>query len=325
MPSQSGETSDSGEIVTLEPRPDSLTSQRRKLTIWVKRLTHNKYIIMFTLPIFGLIIMWCHYVEPNRIILRNEVIYASEFCKGIVVKKRIRILHLSDFHLGTKASILRLQESIERGLKQNPDLVFITGDISIPSNPDLQEVVMSYLSYMAHAIPTFACLGNHDYYKESRVPIKDVIDMYKHCGVWLMKDEARGFIINGNSIYISGLTDFVYGAYRPDSCMKRLGYYDERPVKPLTFVLSHNADSMYSLKIYNWDVMFSGHTHAGQFRVPFTHYCPAAPVKHKQYADRGLYRLENNRFLNVSAGIGNYLELRLNCYPEITIVDILPD
>ncbi len=316
---------ESYEVITVTPRTPSLTSQRRKLTIWVKRLTHNKYIIMLTLPIFGLIIMWCHYVEPNRIILRKEAIYVSELNQGIVLKKPIRILHLSDFHLGTKASVLRLQEVVEKGLKLNPDLVFITGDTSFPVDPSLQEVTSSYLSYMSANIPTFACLGNHDYYKRSNVPHADIIELYKRCGVWLMQDEARGFIVNGNSIRIAGVTDYKLGAFRPDKCLKPNNFYDNQKLRPLTLLLSHNADSMFSMKIYNWDIMFSGHTHGGQFRVPFTHFCPAAPVRHRQFADRGLYLLENNRFLNVSAGIGNYLELRLNCYPEITVIDILPD
>jgi predicted MPP superfamily phosphohydrolase len=87
-----------------------------------------------------------------------------------------------------------------------------------------------------------------------------------------------------------------------------------------TILLSHNPDSKSVVADYAWDVMLCGHTHGGQFRVPFTNIRPFLPVIDKTMAE-GLH-IWRGRPINITRGVGNLHGFRFNCPPEVSVLDI---
>jgi predicted MPP superfamily phosphohydrolase len=87
-------------------------------------------------------------------------------------------------------------------------------------------------------------------------------------------------------------------------------------------VLSHNPDTKDRLAARPWDLMLSGHTHGGQVVIPFLG-SPWAPVQDKRYL-HGLAPWEG-RQIHVTSGVGNAHGVRLNCPPELALLELTGD
>lgn len=305
---------------------------RRRLLRLVRLALLNRFTLMVALPGLGLLIIWMRFVEANRLTVRLEEVPVSSL-ECARPSRRVRVLHLSDLHLTSEQSLLRLQDAIEKGLRQRPDLAVITGDTCLPQDERLVAVAETYFAYLRSVVPTFACLGNHDVavddirnppgrFAKTR-PSERLLAVYGASGVRLLRNESSELIVNGVPVTVAGLEDLWTGHPRPEGCLRARG---ESGVRRLTLLLSHNPDSLEQcgLQAFGWDVMFSGHTHGGQFRFPLTRWCPFAPVENGAHAAKGLYDVGRGQWLSVTSGVGNYLEMRLNCLPEATVVDIVP-
>jgi predicted MPP superfamily phosphohydrolase len=91
-----------------------------------------------------------------------------------------------------------------------------------------------------------------------------------------------------------------------------------------TLVLSHTPDNVYELAERGATVVFAGHTHGGQFRLPVLG-ALVVPSRYGRRFDRGHFAVEGTH-LFVSAGVGSEAPaLRLWCPPELVVVDLVGD
>ena len=65
--------------------------------------------------------------------------------------------------------------------------------------------------------------------------------------------------------------------------------------------------------------MLCGHTHGGQIRLPLP--APFAPIRDKRDV-HGLHHWEN-RWMNITRGVGNLHGVRFNCRPELSVLELL--
>jgi len=114
---------------------------------------------------------------------------------------------------------------------------------------------------------------------------------------------------NGQSLSLAGVDDALLG--QPDLAAALAG------TRPPVVLLSHNPDLFFDAARADVALMLSGHTHAGQVRVP------GLPVLVRQ----SRYRLDEGRFrsgrteLVVSRGLGAVgVPLRANCPPEAVLL-----
>ena len=85
-------------------------------------------------------------------------------------------------------------------------------------------------------------------------------------------------------------------------------------------MLAHNPDSKEVMRDEPWDLMLCGHTHGGQLRVPLVGE-PFAPVEDKRYV-AGLNAF-GERHIYTTRGVGSLYGLRLNCRPEVTMLELV--
>ena len=77
--------------------------------------------------------------------------------------RKIRILHLSDFHFSKTVSIKDIDLALQKGLEHKPNLMMITGDfITDELTPEDFRKLADCLREYTRQVSTFACLGNHD-------------------------------------------------------------------------------------------------------------------------------------------------------------------
>jgi len=240
-------------------------------------------------------------------------------------QKKIKILHLSDLHLSESISVNYIDHAISMGLKESPHACMITGDF-ITNRPDDNQInaLVQCLSRCAKKVQTFASLGNHDGGNWSATrngfssPQK-IINALKSAKIRILRNEIANTYLNGLPITVTGLGDMWSKECFPQKCMARIKPSQRR--RPhLNILLSHNPDTKHLVDDFDWSLMLSGHTHGGQFRIPFSNYAPFAPVRDLSHTEGlGDFR---GRPLFITRGIGNMYGLRLNCRPEISLLEL---
>jgi predicted MPP superfamily phosphohydrolase len=226
----------------------------------------------------------------------------------------IRIVHLSDIHgkqFGKENA--RLTEAI---IGQNPDLVVITGDTIDHPTKNLDEMV-GFLDILSKSYPVIVISGNHERGLSVR---DDFFRMLREVGVTVLENEIYTVHVNESVVQVLGLDERLR---EPEDIIRRqLHELEELP--GLRVVLAHYPqrysiiDSL-SYSEYDFDLMFAGHAHGGQWNLPIIGgvYSPGQGLMPKYY--RGLY---DDRLV-VSAGLGNaHFPLRLFNYPQIIVVQI---
>jgi uncharacterized protein len=241
-------------------------------------------------------------------------------------KQKIRILHLSDLHLSTVVSIKDIDLALQEGLKEKPDMMILTGDfitdeLTAESSRNFADCLRKY----TQQVPTFACLGNHDggawMKKRGGYESPDRVKrMLESANVNLLDNSSRRLALPGQTLVLSGVGDYWSEACQPKSCLRPLST-GSKPAKETTILLCHNPDAKELLRDYQWDLMLCGHTHGGQFKVPFLDYAPFAPVMDRSMTE-GLHEWQGRK-IHITRGVGNLYGIRFNCRPEISLLELV--
>ena len=245
-----------------------------------------------------------------------------------------RILQLTDFHVG-QTRISYLTHAVERCLDEKPDLIVITGDLIdyhpwslAPLEPLLRRIVAR-----AGADGVCAILGNHDYHEYSwrhigersahRAVHKRLIDMIRHAGIRLLRNEQLRLTRGAGVLTLVGLDEMWTGRADPAAAFRGLS-----PGEPV-ICLQHNPDGIEFLKPYPWQFMLCGHSHGGQAHFPLLG--PLyVPMVCRQYL-RGFFHFPpvagqppalRQRTMFVSRGLGYSKPIRMRCRPEATVFTV---
>ena len=237
----------------------------------------------------------------------------------------IRLLHLSDLHASPDFPLSLIQKAIQLGLGAQPDLCFITGDfVTLSEDFPNPEAYIETLRPLAEACPTLASLGNHDggpwTHAGGRYPERsNIFKIVTQAGCRLLMNESESLTVKNQTIRVVGLGDLWLADLRPGSVLSPIA---SRNDEPTTLVLSHNPDSKTPLKGYAWDLICSGHTHGGQLVFPLLGWRPFLPVQDKSYPE-GILQWDD-RFIHITRGVGSILGMRINCRPEVSILNLVP-
>jgi predicted MPP superfamily phosphohydrolase len=225
-----------------------------------------------------------------------------------------RIAQISDIHFDefTEPSFVRRVVNHINSLEA--DLVLMTGDfISMGPLPrSFAEGAMFRCLEILRGIasPRYACMGNHD----SILGAPMLRPIFLSYGIPLLMNQHAPIERAGKRMWLCGVGDFLTELPDLDRTIP------ERPDGPV-LLMCHAPDFADTVithpRGHLVDLMFSGHTHGGQVRIPFMpHY--HLPAGGKKYVE-GLFRFSQMQ-LYVNRGIGTVgVPLRLNCPPEITL------
>ena len=231
----------------------------------------------------------------------------------------IRIAQLSDIHMGGWMDAERLQHIANMVLAQKPDLLFLTGDFLIGHNfgkkhQQYIDDLTAILSPLAELIPSFAILGNHDYWTD----VKAVREMFKASGIINLTNTVYTLSRDQEYLHLCGVDDVWEGNVRLDDVLHQLS--DDGAA----ILLAHEPDfADQSAVTGRFDLQVSGHSHGGQVVFPFVG-PPILPYLGQKYPS-GLYDvLGMYQYTNRGVGTGR-LPVRLNCPPEITLFTLESD
>lgn len=243
-----------------------------------------------------------------------------------------RIGQITDLHIARDLTQLR---HLERGLEllaaERLDILCATGDLC--DEPKLFAAMLRLLAQVPVRLGHYGCLGNH----ESFVGLDVVRRAYDRSAVQLLEDES----IRLGALRLAGIGYAMRGRFArlwlPDVPAQLDVALQKRALTEptLTVLLAHHPHVVTQLAGRNIALMLAGHTHGGQLGLG----SGSAIEKFYPYA-RGLYQVPASPIwtpnsdappssispptqLFVSSGLGHWLPARMNCPPEVVVIELV--
>lgn len=250
-------------------------------------------------------------IPPGEIALRRPVTTTDVVVRRFRVAlpgwrgPAFRIAHASDFHVNPGLPKAYYRRVLERLEEARADFVVLTGDFV--TRPEAIPALAQLLRPLGlHG--TFAVLGNHDYWAEP----DGVRAALRGAGICLLTDEPARVDVDGGTIQIAGC-DHPWGG--------RGCAIPPAPEGVVSVVLSHTPDNIYRISRQSAHLMFSGHNHAGQVRLPWLG-SVVIPSRYGRRFDHGHF-VVNGTHLFVTGGVGAANPpLRIYCRPDVFVVDV---
>ena len=211
--------------------------------------------------------------------------------------------------------------------ESDPDIIVLTGDL-IDSRRTNTAVAVDFARQALQIAPVYYVSGNH----ESRMidTFEQLADELEQLGVCVLRDEAVTVEKDGAEIQLIGLDDigFYYTVYqerlsemtREELALENISRL--RDEEMYSVLLSHRPELMEVYAESGCDLVFSGHSHGGQFRLPVIGGLYAPGQGFLPEYDGGVYTSGFTSMV-VSRGVGNSLmPVRFNNRPEVVVVEL---
>ena len=278
----------------------------------MKRLV--KLLIFISIIIF---IIFFFYYQNNKIVVSN---YEYD---NISVPKEFngfKILHISDLH--NKKFRSENNQLLNLIRNQEPDIIVITGDLVDRRKYNLENAI-DFIENIKGIAPIYYVSGNHEAWSNKYNEVKEELLLQ---GVVVLDNEKLTITKNNSKIDIIGLKDpgFLpdedYTTIEIDKILEELSNSSNFKI-----LLSHRPElfDVYSNK--QIDIIFTGHAHGGQFRIPLIGaiFAPDQGFFPKYTAG---YYTNNFSTMFISRGLGNsVIPIRLFNRPEIILVNLKSD
>ena len=281
------------------------------------KIGRRKRIIILSIVLCVILVVWT--VWGNTALMVNVVTISSSRIPAAF--SGFRIAQVSDLHNAefgkNNAELLKLLS------ESRPDIIVITGDLIDAQRTDV-EIAICFAQESVKIAPTYYVTGNH----EAASPQYDTLKAgLEAAGVIVLEDETVYLERGGETIALLGLADpdftikgDMFGEVPAMVSTKLRNLIDDESGYSILF--SHRPELFEIYVDGGIDLVFSGHAHGGQFRLPFIGGLVAPNQGLFPQYDAGLYT-DGSTSMVVSRGIGNsIIPFRFNNRPEIVLVEL---
>lgn len=224
-----------------------------------------------------------------------------------------RIVQISDLHVGPTIGKRYVRRVVRMSNAQAADLIVLTGDIVDGSIRRLAPAVEPLAALQAPHGVAFI-LGNHDCYSGARPWIAH----FRSLGMRVLLNEHFAIESGGARLIVGGVVDPALRATEPQQVPRPDLAAAGGAGADLRILLAHNPALAPRAAAAGFDLMLSGHTHAGQF-FPWT---LAVRLVHAPHV-AGLSRA-GAMWVYVSAGTGSWgPPVRFGSEPELTLLRLV--
>lgn len=284
---------------------------------WLHRLAGCVCAVLILLStVLGTINAHTIYITPYEITVE----------KSVGTLDAMKIVLLSDLHLGYNIGIKQMEQMVEKVNAQQPDLVVIAGDIfdneweAVEQPPRLAEILRGIRSRWG----VYACYGNHDVEEPilagftfsaggEKTSSPEMDEFLQQAGIRLLRDES---VEIGEEICLYGRPD----AKKPGRGIGRRKTPEEltKGIDPekLLLVLDHQPRELEELARAGVDVDLSGHTHDGQM-------FPGNLLVRLLWENPYGYQKVGNMHSFVTSGVGVFgPDMRVGTKAEICVITL---
>lgn len=220
-----------------------------------------------------------------------------------------RITQLSDLHVGSYVSDRLLRKWALLANATAPDLIAITGDL-VSSGTDHHDRIAAFVGSLRARDAVIVTPGNHDYFGDG-LPL---FDQLRKAGAHVLRNECMTVARQHQHLVIGGVDDVWTGRANVARTLLSAG-------GRVTVLLAHDPVLFEQAAEADVPLVLSGHTHGGQFAVPFwARKASLSALSHRHWL--GHYRRRNSQLV-VHAGLGTTgPPIRVGVAPEIIVIEL---
>ncbi len=237
--------------------------------------------------------------------------YRIDLSGGASETETIRIAQLTDLHFTGDIAREFFEQVVRQANAFQPDLVFLTGDIV--DDMKCLDWIDPVLGNVRSEYGKFYVLGNHDRLIRDEQLLRTTIEK---TGFRKVEGQWHDLPIRRSNLKITGNSLPWYKA------ALELGKLSRDPhSKKIRILLAHSPDQIDWARQRAIDLMFAGHTHGGQIRLPVVGPIIAPSQYGVRYAS-GQFRV-GKTLMHVSRGLSGDDPIRLLCPPELGLFEII--
>lgn len=241
----------------------------------------------------------------------------------------LRILQLSDLHLGACAGLEDLAKGLEAVIAaQRPDLIVLTGDLA--DDPGLIPGALELVAGARARYGALASLGNHEYLHGIQV----TRPKYEASPIPLLVSAGRTLRIGRAKLFVGGSDDPVHMggdiAWMLGPSIAKAASHAPSDAD-FRLLLCHRPEGFGPAAEHGFDLTLSGHTHGGQIGLfgrslleklrpgtgwwgTYARARPNVPAAHATKLGRSPSRLYT------TSGFGHWFPFRIGCPTEMPII-----
>lgn len=253
------------------------------------------------------------YIEPFRLGVTRMEVSAPAFLPD----RPLRILQISDLHVERTGP--RERQMLADVASLQPDLIVLTGDYineDYANDPTARQDARWVISQLHAPYGVYAIVGTIEMLYPDVMPA-----LFTGLDVHVLDDRVQVVSFPGGQLALIGVTNTP----RLESDRNTLAALERTaPAEAYSLLLYHTPDLVEAAAADGVDLELAGHTHGGQFRLPFYGALVTGSVFGKKY-EMGRYQVGATT-LYVSRGIGmegmNLPRMRFLCPPELVLVEL---
>lgn len=255
--------------------------------------------LVITLAVLSVLMIWGNYTfnHPKTVTLSVQ-------SNKPLQNKEIKIVAVSDVHLGVSIDKKRLQQYVAMINAENPDLVLIAGDLIDRSlKPVINQKMDEELRGIKAPMGVYGIFGNHEYYGEGN---HHIADFYHKSNIKLLQDTC---VLVNDDLYLAGRDD-KHNPHR-----KKLEEILAGDTGKPILLLDHQPYHLQDAERNNVDLQISGHTHNGQF-------FPANLIVKSMFEMGYGPHKKGNTHYYISSGLGLWgPQYRLGSQSELVVIN----
>ncbi len=226
-----------------------------------------------------------------------------------------KVLQISDLHNKTFGKNHKYLLAVIE--KEKPDMIVLTGDLVDSSHTDV-DAALSFVEEAVKLAPAYYITGNHEVWMDEEKYIRLKEGLLAR-GIKILDDEMIWIPVKESGFYLLGLDDI---SIRTNALQALMEAGTEKRTEALTILLAHEPQYINHYAEEGVDIVFSGHAHGGQFRIPFIGglYAPGQGFLPQYTA--GVH-MEGETTMYISRGLGNSVfPIRIFNRPEVVVVTL---
>lgn len=240
------------------------------------------------------------------------------------IKQSFKIVDLTDLHnfqYGDENCRL-----INKVKNESPDVIFLTGDM-LNADEERTDILMNLIQQLVNIAPVYASLGNHEIEYMQLSGNRNLIAQMEEAGATVLDKKYIDIEIKNQKVRLGGIYGYVLSSDDKEdpehTFMEKFQDTDRFKI-----LLSHMPEGLLLWKSMEyWDVylVFSGHVHGGQMRIPFVGGLYDPEEGFFPTYTKGMYECGNGTMV-LSAGLGSSRGIpRVNNLPELVVCEIDSD
>lgn len=247
----------------------------------------------------------------NHWIVTTEHVFESE--KVPESFDGFRITQVSDLHDALFGD--HQEKLVKKVAATKPDVILITGDVIDSNRYNLEQSLQAVRQFVKIA-DVYYVIGNHEVATNN---VQEIYESLTAIGVHVMPNTSVKLEREGASISIVGIEDPLNGYETKSMLSTALAGVDQ---ENLTVLLAHRPEKFNTYVATNMDLVFSGHAHGGQIRVPFVGGLVAPGQGFFPKYTAGTFE-DGDTTMYVSRGLGNStVPFRIFNLPQLVVVEL---